>query len=108
MKEHTERRLAKRNLPTETAAYADLNPVTVFEESVGMTPEHFTETVSASLPAKAEDNAPDPEEPSAESIPEKIPTDGASTLEIQSPADEPETQTETEPVPPDEGKGDET
>lgn len=49
VKEHTERRLTKRNLPIETSAYAEMNPLTVFEESVGSTAEQFTETVGASL-----------------------------------------------------------
>lgn len=67
VKEHTEKRLEKRNLPTETAAYADMNPMTVFEESVGLTPERFTETVEASLPAKRDE----PAEP--ETTPDAVP-----------------------------------
>ncbi|MBO6020351.1 MAG: hypothetical protein J6P88_04105, partial [Clostridia bacterium] len=54
VKEHTEKRLSKRNLPTETAAYSDLNPLNVFEESVGVTEERFTETIVAELPATSE------------------------------------------------------
>ncbi len=104
VKEHTERRLEKRNLPTETAAYADLNPVTVFEESVGMSPERFTETVSASLPAKTEDTTVD----ATESGEKETPTDVAVPDETQAPDEtaeprnEDETESGAEPVPPDE------
>ena len=108
VKEHTEKRLAKRNLPTETAAYADMNPMTVFEESVGMTPEHFTETVEASLPAKRdepavpEENAgPEPAKESAD--PAGVPAD--------EPAEQPVPETASEapepeiPSPEDESEG---
>ena len=91
VKEHTEKRLAKRNLPTETAAYADLNPLNVFEESVGTTPEHFTEAMGAALPVKAE-SAPEVEaepapktEKTQESVPD-VPT-------------EPEPEPAPDPVP---------
>ncbi len=66
VKEHTEKRLQKRNLPTETAAYADLNPLNVFEEAVGMTPEHFTATVGASLHVETQDKTEDAPELSPE------------------------------------------
>jgi len=98
VKEHTEKRLAKRNLPTETAAYADLNPLEMFEESVGMTPEHFTETLASSLPVKTENGsvaattpeipesteseaAPTPAEPTA------LPSEAGSAAE-EAPADD--------------------
>ena len=97
VKEHTERRLEKRNLPTETSAYADLNPVTIFEESVGMTPEHFTETVSASLPAKTEEPAVEPEKTDGE-------TDAAEPKD-EIPTDEPQAENGSDTVPPDEGTG---
>ena len=100
VKEHTERRLKKRDLPTETAAYADLNPVTVFEESVGMTPEHFSETVSASLPAKTEEPAAEPEKTDGE-------TDAAEPKD-EIPTDEPKAENGDEPLPPDEETGAET
>ena len=50
VKEHTEKRLKKRDLPTETVAYADKNPLTVFEDSVGLTPEEFVSEMKATLP----------------------------------------------------------
>lgn len=105
VKEHTERRLKERNLPTETSAYADLNPLTVFEESVGMTPEHFTETVEASLPAKPEEPEPDGDLPPAdetdlakEPSPEESPAVQAEPEPKQSdePASEPHSDDETE------------
>ena len=49
VKEHTEKRLAKRNLPTETSAYSEINPLSVIEESVGTTTEGFTDTVQNEL-----------------------------------------------------------
>ncbi|MBR5043911.1 MAG: AI-2E family transporter, partial [Clostridia bacterium] len=88
VKEHTERRLKERNLPTETSAYADLNPLTVFEESVGMTPEHFTETVEASLPAKPEEPEPDGDLP---------PADETDPADEPSPEESPAVQAEPEP-----------
>ena len=105
VKEHTERRLKERNLPTETSAYADLNPLTVFEESVGMTPEHFTETVEASLPAKPEEPEPDGDlppadetDPADEPSPEESPAVQAEPEPNQSdePASEPHSDDETE------------
>ena len=108
VKEHTEKRLAKRNLPTETAAYADINPMTVFEESVGMTPEHFTETVEASLPAKRDDPAlpeenagPEPAEQPAD--PAGVPAD--EPAEQSAPDSSPETPEPEIPSPEDESEG---
>ena len=95
VKEHTEKRLKERNLPTETAAYADLNPMTVFEESVGMTPENFTETVEASLPAKHDE--PENEIPPADDTPaDEEKPDEATPAPA---ATEPEPSDEAEPKP---------
>ena len=112
VKEHTEKRLAKRNLPTETAAYADLNPLNVFEESVGTTPEHFTEAMGAALPVKAEsapeveaepapktektqESVPDvPTEPEPEPVPDPVP-DATPIVFDDTQADAP-TEEETE------------
>lgn len=82
VKEHTEKRLAKRNLPTETTAYADLNPLTVFEESVGMTEEHFTETMEAALPAKSDSTPESEPEPSDDATTGHVP----ATEEVATPA----------------------
>ena len=105
VKEHTEKRLEKRNLPTETSAYADLNPMTVFEESVGSTPERFTETVEASLPAKRdepavpEENAePEPAEATANAPVENTAEEPAEPL-TEGPAPAP---VEADDVPPEE------
>ena len=98
VKEHTERRLAKRNLPTETAAYADLNPVVVFEESVGMTPDHFTETVAASLPAKTAE----PEKETDEAAPEAVPEETVEERNVsETEPDEPKEESAAEVTPPD-------
>lgn len=86
VKEHTEKRLEKRNLPTETSAYADLNPMTVFEESVGSTPERFTETVEASLPAKRDEPA--------------VPEENAEPEPAEATANAPFENTEEEPAEP--------
>ena len=108
IKEHTEQRLAKRNLPTETSAYADLNPITVFEESVGMTPERFTETVEASLPVKGEESSSDetetlPVDPSPET--EAASADSTLPETEDAPADEPSAPAADEGSlpPPDDG-----
>ena len=105
VKEHTEKRLEKRNLPTETSAYADLNPMTVFEESVGSTPERFTETVEASLPAKRdepavpEENAePEPAEATANAPFENVEEEPAEPL-TEEPAPAP---AEADDAPPEE------
>ena len=86
VKEHTEKRLAKRNLPTETAAYADLNPLTVFEESVGSTPERFTETMEAALPAVAE---PAPETPPEQETEPTSETPDVPDVDPSAPAEQP-------------------
>ena len=91
VKEHTEKRLSKRNLPTETAAYADLNPLNVFEESVGETEERFTETIVASLPAPFASGSVDTSEPSAEKAEEPIPDEQPEPIPgttVDSPAEE--------------------
>ena len=79
VKEHTEKRLQKRNLPTETAAYADLNPITVFEEAVGMTPDDFTATVGASLHVETHDKT--------EEAPELSPEEAAELERLTSSTD---------------------
>ena len=92
VKEHTEKRLAKRNLPTETAAYADMNPLTVFEESVGSTPERFTDAVGASLPANRDEPAADMKEPgeTPDVAPAEEPAPDAAEAENTPPEDESE------------------
>ena len=66
VKEHTEKRLAKRNLPTETSAYAEINPVAVIEESVGMSSYSFTDALQNEIvkPEKETSN-----EPPSETVP---------------------------------------
>ena len=93
VKEHTEKRLEKRNLPTETSAYADLNPMTVFEESVGSTPERFTETVEASLPAKRDE----PAVPEENAEPE--PAEATANAPVENTAEEPAEPLTEEPAP---------
>lgn len=101
VKEHTEKRLEKRNLPTETSAYADLNPMTVFEESVGSTPERFTETVEASLPVKRDEPAV-PEE-NAEPEPANSPVENTEEEPAEPLTEEPEpAPAEADDVPPEE------
>ena len=100
VKEHTERRLEKRNLPTETAAYADLNPMTVFEESVGMTPEHFTETMEASLPAKHNEPEPEAELPEADETTKTEETPADETLSVPEETEAPRSEESTAEVEP--------
>ena len=100
VKEHTEKRLTKRNLPTETSAYADLNPLTVFEESVGSTPERFTETMEAALPAVAEPELETPPEEEPEPAPESAAENETDISAIETPAAPvPETSLPTETAP---------
>ena len=93
VKEHTEKRLEKRNLPTETSAYADLNPMTVFEESVGSTPDRFTETVEASLPVKRDE----PAVPEENAEPE--PAEATANAPVENTAEKPAEPLTEEPAP---------
>jgi predicted PurR-regulated permease PerM len=47
VKERTEKRLKKKELPTETSAYADVNPLALLEEAAKKNADPITETVEA-------------------------------------------------------------